>query len=190
MGEPKYKADNTPSQASRQSPQQGAEHAGDEHPEPTDAQSAIEAHVQPEGTEFSELAPDDEPSLLDRRSRGTGHRDRRVITRLHAPELRNSVRSIQSICHVWVWASVLYVLTTVGHQVYTDFNNTPKSIFFGVVILTLSFAAFRISRAAKSYLENESQARLEKLVECFKFLTFTAATASLIIGSAYLLTLF
>ena len=129
--------------------------------------------------------------LHERRSQPDSKlRDRRVIARISDPQLRLTVRQIQLFCRRWTWASMAYVLAMVGINLYKDFHNSPKSIFFGVVILIATFTVRRVAQAAGSYVENESQARLSKLVDCFYFMIFAMTTTSFIIGVAYLITLF
>ena len=117
-------------------------------------------------------------------------RDRRVITRFTDSQLRFFAQQIFRLANVWILMSVLYVGIMVGVHVGNDLRTSPKSIFFGVVILALAYSVFRVARAAASYIETESQNRMGKLVENFFLMMFAMTIASGILGAAYLITLF
>lgn len=134
---------------------------------------------------------DESQSWAERRAEpDSGLRERRVIPRLGDARIRFYAQQIHRLCRVWIGASVLYVIAMVGAHFAQNMKFNERSLFFGLVVTVVAIAVHGVSMAARSYMENESEARIAKFMErCFvMFLVMVVISA--VLGVAHLITLF
>ena len=117
-------------------------------------------------------------------------RDRRVIERVSEPELRKYLRLSKQLCNVVVISSMLYVAALIGRHLRDTTLELNRSIFFAVVVAITAFAFHHLSSAIKSYIENESKARLVVVTERLFRMLFIVVITSIVLGVSHLITLF
>jgi uncharacterized membrane protein YidH (DUF202 family) len=117
-------------------------------------------------------------------------RDRRVIQRFNEPTMRVFARWIYRISNIWLAFSVLYVAGLVGAHITRSSTEGTRSTFFAIVVIIIAVAVYNFGRACRAYVENESQARLVKVMErCFHLMLATIVM-SIILGIGHLITMF
>jgi hypothetical protein len=117
-------------------------------------------------------------------------RDRRVIARFSDSGLRFQMTQIHRLCKIWVGFAIFFAATVIGVQFYNDWRTSQRAIFYGAIVLTMAYSIYRVSLAAASYTENESQARMGKFVESCFFMFIAVAIISVVFGVSYIITLF
>ena len=117
-------------------------------------------------------------------------RDRRVIERMGDPQLRKNLRSTRVLCNVGVIASLLFVAVLIGRHVHDSTLELNRSIFFGVVLVIIAFGLQHLGSSIGSYIENESKSRLIAVSERLFHAFFLFVVTGLVLGAAYVVTLF
>jgi hypothetical protein len=140
-------------------------------------------------SEITDVSEIDEVSER-RRHPDSKARDRRVIARFSDASMRFHMVQIHRLLKLWIGFGVFFAFTIVAVQFYNDWYTSQRSIFFAMMVLTLAFAVYRVSRAALSYTENESQARMGNFVESCFFMFIAMAILTTVFGVVHLITLF
>lgn len=113
-------------------------------------------------------------------------RDRRVIRRFTDPHLRTYARLVRIVCQAWMaFTAVYFVLYAMYGS--TGRVSTARTFFIGVTLLSVVVAVHRLNQAVKSYLQNESQARLAIAIERLFLLLFVVVVVSIIFGTAHVI---
>ena len=98
-------------------------------------------------------------------------RDRRVIARFGAPEIRANMRSVSRLCHIAVVVSVAYIGALIAKHLHDSNLELNRSLFFAVVIAILASGFAYLGSAINSYVQNESRNRMvvvsERLFKAF-----------------------
>ncbi len=127
----------------------------------------------------------------ERRSEADSQRrDRRVIPRLGDADLRKFMKFSARLCQLAVIFSVIYIAGLMSSHVWGLKRELNRLIFFSVVVAILAFGVHQLGRAIRSYVENESKARLVIVSErLFQTLLLVVCTGA-ILGAVHLITLF
>jgi hypothetical protein len=116
-------------------------------------------------------------------------RNRRVISRVTDSSIRPQVQLIRGVTLAWVWLSGIYVAALLFIEAPKLGEHLTKSLFESVLVATLAVIVFRLSTAAKSFLENDSQARLAVFAERVYFVLISAVAVFAVLGLVQLISL-
>ncbi len=117
-------------------------------------------------------------------------RDRRVIPRVAEADLRNSLKSSMLLCRSAVVLSAVYILILIIKNIWGSNLELNRSIFFSVVVAILAFGLHQLGQALRSYLQNESKARLVVVSERLFQALFLLLCTGVILGIVHIITLF
>ena len=133
-----------------------------------------------------------EADELDERRSATDSqsRDRRVIARVSKHELRKNLRLSKRLCAIIFIASLVYIAALIGGHMRDSTLEFNRSIFFGVVVAILAVAFHHLGAGLKSYVENESKARLVIVSERVYHTLIIAVCTCIVLGISHLITLF
>jgi hypothetical protein len=117
-------------------------------------------------------------------------RDRRIIARMSDPELRLFMSQLHKFCMAWVVVASVYIAALVGIHFWESALARTRSIFLGVVVGVVAVLMYRLAVGIKSFLINESQGRLGRLIERCYHLFIAMTVISVLMAVVHIITLF
>lgn len=127
----------------------------------------------------------------ERRSSGAPSRsERRVTARLNEPTLRVVFSQYIMLCKIWIGFAALFVLGEVASNFILAESRWARTLFYCVVVATLTYAIRRLQNSVTSYLTSESVGKSIRVFQDALALLFVFVVIMILFAIVHLLNVY